>query len=216
MAMINCPECGKEVSSEAANCPNCGHALQTPKKKSSAMKTVLIVLLVIFLAPIALMGGCVAVGAVVGLVSPSSQTSSSSQANELKVGTAFTADDIEYTITEVGYGTQLGEGYLYIQYTGTNNSDEARTIFLNGKLYDPDGQELNDVYVTSLKDFNTTNGSGVLPGASDGGLKGFKTSRQSGEYTFIVDESNFDGELKFNAEFPDDGTSEPTITFSEE
>ena len=25
MAMINCPECGKEISDQASNCPNCGY-----------------------------------------------------------------------------------------------------------------------------------------------------------------------------------------------
>lgn len=27
MAMIKCPECGKEVSNQANNCPNCGYVL---------------------------------------------------------------------------------------------------------------------------------------------------------------------------------------------
>ncbi len=27
MALIKCPECGKEVSSMATNCPNCGYAI---------------------------------------------------------------------------------------------------------------------------------------------------------------------------------------------
>lgn len=27
MAMINCPECGKEVSDKAATCPNCGASI---------------------------------------------------------------------------------------------------------------------------------------------------------------------------------------------
>lgn len=27
MAMIKCPECGKDVSSSAANCPNCGYPI---------------------------------------------------------------------------------------------------------------------------------------------------------------------------------------------
>lgn len=45
MAMINCPECGKEVSSEAATCPNCGHPIKQPQEepmkpgKSSSLKT---------------------------------------------------------------------------------------------------------------------------------------------------------------------------------
>lgn len=28
MAMINCPECNREVSDEAEKCPNCGYILQ--------------------------------------------------------------------------------------------------------------------------------------------------------------------------------------------
>jgi TM2 domain-containing membrane protein YozV len=27
MALINCPECGREVSDAAPNCPNCGHPI---------------------------------------------------------------------------------------------------------------------------------------------------------------------------------------------
>lgn len=30
MALINCPECGKQVSSQAASCPHCGFALGAP------------------------------------------------------------------------------------------------------------------------------------------------------------------------------------------
>lgn len=32
MALKNCPECEKEVSSEAAACPHCGHPLKKQKK----------------------------------------------------------------------------------------------------------------------------------------------------------------------------------------
>lgn len=28
MALIQCPECGKAVSSQAANCPECGHPIK--------------------------------------------------------------------------------------------------------------------------------------------------------------------------------------------
>lgn len=27
MALINCPECGKEISNKAASCPHCGYPL---------------------------------------------------------------------------------------------------------------------------------------------------------------------------------------------
>ena len=37
MALINCPECGKEVSDKAANCPNCGVTINPvpPQQKVS-------------------------------------------------------------------------------------------------------------------------------------------------------------------------------------
>ncbi len=40
MALITCPECKKEISSEALSCPNCGYTLKKmaePKKKSSKL-----------------------------------------------------------------------------------------------------------------------------------------------------------------------------------
>lgn len=32
MALINCPECNKEVSDQALKCPNCGKQLRKPKR----------------------------------------------------------------------------------------------------------------------------------------------------------------------------------------
>lgn len=32
MAMINCPECGKQISDKAVSCPNCGYSLKAVKK----------------------------------------------------------------------------------------------------------------------------------------------------------------------------------------
>lgn len=42
MALINCPECGKEISDKAEACPNCGYSINTPvkaKKKSRLFKS---------------------------------------------------------------------------------------------------------------------------------------------------------------------------------
>ena len=30
MALINCPECGKEISDKAASCPHCGNPMNQP------------------------------------------------------------------------------------------------------------------------------------------------------------------------------------------
>lgn len=58
MALIKCPECGKEISSSAKNCPNCGHPItkepelkQTiivkEKKKGSCLMKILAVVVIL-------------------------------------------------------------------------------------------------------------------------------------------------------------------------
>lgn len=39
MALINCPECGKEISDQAATCPNCGHPQRVPEPAPSTANT---------------------------------------------------------------------------------------------------------------------------------------------------------------------------------
>ena len=39
MGLINCPECGSQVSDKAASCPKCGHPIAVPvQHKESVMK----------------------------------------------------------------------------------------------------------------------------------------------------------------------------------
>ena len=47
MALINCPECGKEISDEAKTCPNCGKPLKKPKEKKKVNKKAVIICAVI-------------------------------------------------------------------------------------------------------------------------------------------------------------------------
>lgn len=47
MALINCPECNKEISDQVTNCPNCGYPLK--KKQSKAGKRIIIAVSVIVL-----------------------------------------------------------------------------------------------------------------------------------------------------------------------
>lgn len=47
MAMMTCPECGKEISDTAESCPNCGYRIK--KKKKNGCLIVLIVIIVVFL-----------------------------------------------------------------------------------------------------------------------------------------------------------------------
>lgn len=41
MALINCPECGKQISNNAENCPNCGYPIN--KKNYSKQKNKIVV-----------------------------------------------------------------------------------------------------------------------------------------------------------------------------
>ena|ERR1700735_1722300 len=56
MALIKCKECGKEISSQAESCPNCGLV-----KKSSAMKALKVIALLILVSPLLYGLGYVAV-----------------------------------------------------------------------------------------------------------------------------------------------------------
>lgn len=40
MALINCPECGKEISDQAVSCPNCGTPINNQKKSKNIVNTV--------------------------------------------------------------------------------------------------------------------------------------------------------------------------------
>ena len=45
MALINCPECGKEISDSVGTCPNCGYILT--KKKNKALPIIIVLLIAI-------------------------------------------------------------------------------------------------------------------------------------------------------------------------
>lgn len=38
MALIDCPECGEEVSDQTESCPNCGYPVNSDKKKNKNTK----------------------------------------------------------------------------------------------------------------------------------------------------------------------------------
>ena len=57
MALIKCPECGKEVSSGAESCPNCGHPISKKgkKKKKGSCLSVILFIIIAFVALFILM-----------------------------------------------------------------------------------------------------------------------------------------------------------------
>ena len=56
MALIKCPECGTEVSGEAAACPKCGHPLQAKPSGGINMRDPVHVIGVVLLVVILLVG----------------------------------------------------------------------------------------------------------------------------------------------------------------
>lgn len=59
MALLKCPECGKDVSSSAQTCPSCGHPLKKrkkEKKKGSCLTKILGVIIVFFVLVFAIAG----------------------------------------------------------------------------------------------------------------------------------------------------------------
>lgn len=52
MALIDCPECGKEVSDKALSCPNCGYPITVAKRKRYKLKAKFIPFLILIIAAI--------------------------------------------------------------------------------------------------------------------------------------------------------------------
>jgi len=68
MAMIKCPECGKEISSSAPVCPNCGYSrIITPQSKEKTTKNALI-FIVGLLLPLFLSSGAYIVFIIAGVI----------------------------------------------------------------------------------------------------------------------------------------------------
>lgn len=54
MALIKCPECGKEISDKAEKCICCGHYFTKPKSISKTLKAAITIVSVILILIIAL------------------------------------------------------------------------------------------------------------------------------------------------------------------
>lgn len=58
MALMSCPDCGNEVSTQAMSCPKCGRQLRLPKRTFSAAGCLVITILVLLLLPALWFTGC--------------------------------------------------------------------------------------------------------------------------------------------------------------
>lgn len=100
MALINCPECGKEISSTVKKCPNCGY---TVKKKSSKKIIGIILIIVLILG----------IGGIVGykMLIPQKQYSQAVQL--LEQGKCNEANDIFSEIQDYKDVKELQEQAYY-------------------------------------------------------------------------------------------------------
>lgn len=144
MALVNCPECSKEISDKATACPNCGTPLKEaqqpiqqvfvnqPKKKSK-LKGCISIILILFVATI-----------VMAITS-----SSMNDANTNNINQSASTSEIKPTATPMpeaieGEGDigdyhviikeiELAKDYagkpaIVVTYEWTNNSDEAKAF----------------------------------------------------------------------------------------
>lgn len=134
---------------------------------------------------------------------------------EVSVGEAFTADEIEYVISDIRYFAQETNTGLQIFYTATNKSEEPSSFTtLPCTLYGPEGTSVNSIRMVTLDDFNvTTNDTNLLPDASRDDSVVYHLVGD-GEYTLYIDDWGFEGELKFTVSNSnsEDG-SEPKISY---
>jgi hypothetical protein len=164
MALVNCKECGQEVSQKAKSCPKCGAPI---KKKTSWVIWVVLIFVVLWLIGYLSEKGS----------SPSSSTVSSQSAKGVtsvyKVGDTAHVGYTSYTVWKVFYKNRLSDNqflnqapnatYLFIELTVRNDDKEARNI-VPFKLVDESGAE----YETSSKAWSVDRSIGVLESLNPG------------------------------------------------
>lgn len=62
MALINCPECNKEISDEASTCPNCGKPINTSVSSATKNKPKSAIIFTITGIVIFILSGIIAIG----------------------------------------------------------------------------------------------------------------------------------------------------------
>lgn len=72
MALINCPECNKEISDKTCKCPNCGIVINKPKSSITGVifKYLFLIfngIMIFLLIYLILMGSLVGVGVLIGI-----------------------------------------------------------------------------------------------------------------------------------------------------
>lgn len=153
MALIKCPECGKEVSSAATNCPNCGHPISQgkqivketvvkEKKKRGCLSTILL-----FVIVVAVIGAFASGGDDKKVKDATKNTSSSStpsdsnsetentEKTEFSIGETAEQKNVQVTLLSVteSNGSEYvkpddGNVFLLCEFEIANNSDKDIAI----------------------------------------------------------------------------------------
>ena len=153
MALIKCPECGKEVSSNASNCPNCGHPIAQKerviektvikeKKKGSCLSKILMA--IGFFVVIGVIGSALYDKSddkpkKVSTTNPGNATSDTVETEEAKelfaVGETAEYNEIQVSVTgyEKSNGNDFskpasGREFIYVNVDIANNSDDDLAI----------------------------------------------------------------------------------------
>lgn len=210
MALINCPECGKEISDQASVCPNCGVKIassgieikSTPKKNFNGKLIIVAVILI----------------AIVGVIAWNSYYQKYSKVNIIDTeaylgygdvkGVSFEGDELTWSssneaVAKVQNGqiTGVGEGTATITATSKFGQTDTMTVnvawiiddwtwdsmYVNGSLY------TSSEYKSSLsidgKNIKLENFVEDLNGTWE-----YKKTTDEGSlsYTFIIDGYSFD------------------------
>lgn len=141
MALIKCPECGKEISNKVKKCPNCAYSLKKNKFDFKKNKKVIIILILLF---ILIIGGIISFyiyskneyNNKVNLLSLQMLTSSvdcgelADLTCDVWYNTIYEISDVEtnkYTIHEIAYRNNSP----YYKYSNSDFNDDFNTSINN-------------------------------------------------------------------------------------
>ena len=148
MALINCPECNREVSDKAASCPHCGYKLnpieeqtksvdsegdvqKEKEKKSINIKTILILLCAVILI------GVICVAAIKILNSPIRKAKTAYQSEDLETYKSLLGDLTEEEKDELSDMIKSDVDNLYNAYVGgETDADEVKSALDLKKSYE--------------------------------------------------------------------------------
>lgn len=136
MAMIKCPECGKEISENAKSCPNCGNPMNSTSKleNSKPKKKKLPILVKI---PYFIVGALLLIGGISAMTNGTKKTLNNNDSNNGTQGVAFTQD---------GISTIDNSKFEILE--DTSNISEDGTYTIKGKVKQKEDENFQGLFIT--------------------------------------------------------------------